>query len=508
MSLRNLKFIVIAYLSILFCLLSTSISWSQNTTYSYDFNNRCKKAYALMMSLRIKEANLLLEAELQEHPQNLIPIFLANYDDCLTLLFNGDPAEYSKRKGNLSKRVALLEQGNSQSPWYKYTLATLYFQWASVRIRFGENFAAGTDFRKSFILLKDNHKKFPNFTYNQILLGVEEAVVGTIPDNYKWISSLLGMKGDVRKGIGKLVNFLNENKNNNIVLKEEALFYYCYLKFSLLSDHNGVWRFMNESNFDFANQHLYTFMKANFALNDNKANAAETVLAQRNVSKNYLEVPVFNYLMGVALLQKLDDDCVVYFKRFLERYKGKMFIKDAYQKLSYYYLATGNNEEATTYKNSIKKAGTATIDADKQAQRYAEGNTLPNAQLMRARLLCDGGYFDRALSILKSHKSTDYSNIADQLEFNYRYARIYTLMGQPDLAIPYYTNTIKNGRARPEHFAARSALELGQIYEMQGLKDKAIASYKDCLSMKNHDYKSSIDQKAKSGINRLGLATD
>jgi tetratricopeptide (TPR) repeat protein len=129
---------------------------------------------------------------------------------------------------------------------------------------------------------------------------------------------------------------------------------------------------------------------------------------------------------------------------------------------------------------------------------------LPNSVLLKSRLLCDGGYFTQSLEPLKGLKASSFANVGDQLEFNYRYARIFTLMGQPERAIPFYETTIRMGSSRQEHFAARSSLELGQIYEQQGLKDKAITCYRSCIAMKNHDYKSSLDQKAKAGIDRLG----
>jgi hypothetical protein len=472
--------------------------------YVFDFNNRCKEAYQALISLRIQEGNALLQAELRDNPNNLIPVFLANYDDCMTLLFNGDAKEFSKRKEHLAERLDQMEEGDKNTPWYRYTKAALHFQWAMVHIRFNEYFSAGTNFRKSFLLLKENQKFYPSFRNNQVLLGVEQALVGTVPDNYKWISRLLGMKGDVKKGVAQVVDFLNHRDGSASLLREEAIFFYCYLKYNLLSDHKAVWNYLDESDLDFRNNLLYTFMKANFALNDNKASIAEQTLSNRNQGSNYLEAPVFNYQMGSALVLRMANECIPYFQKFLNRYTGRSFVKDAYEKMSFYYLATGNNQQALYYRNKIKTSGSAEVDADKQAQRYAESAELPNPVLLKARLLCDGGYFNNSLEQLKLLNGNTLPSIAAKLEYNYRYARIYTLTGQYNKAIPFYDAAIRMGYNRQEHFAARSALEVGQIYEQQGMRDRAIAYYRNCLSMKNHDYKSSLDQKAKAGINRLG----
>ncbi len=470
----------------------------------FDFNSRCQEAYQLMISLRIDDANDILATEAKEHPANLVPVLLSNYDDCLTLLFNGDPKEYVRRKGNLDKRLKIIQQSDPGSPWYRFSVGLLYFQWAAVRIRFNEYFTAGADFRKSYLQLKENRKRFPDFRNNQVLIGMEEAIIGTIPDSYKWITSVLGMKGDIKKGTAQVVDFLSRKDGSASLMREEAIFYYCYLKFSLLADRESVWKYLGESAIDFSNNHLFAFMKANFALTDNKAAIAEQTLRQRNMDSRYLKSPIFDYQMGVALLQKNDESCLNYFQKFLNFNKGNLFVKDALQKMSFICIATGNLPKAINYKNKIKQSGTTQIDADKQAQRYAENNLLPNIFLLRARLFCDGGYFSKALEQLKGLSAKDFPQVADQLEFNYRYARIYTLMRQPGKAIPFYEATIRMGYNRQEHFAARSALELGELYEDMGKYPEAVAHYKKCISMKNHDYKSSLDQKAKAGINRLG----
>lgn len=502
----NKKFprFTISFLAVFFFLFNTGKASGAGAKYYFDFNERCNQAYEAMMSLKIKEANLILQQELKEHPQNLIPVLIANYDDCLTLLFNGDANEYKKRKGNLDRRMSQIDKGDPSSPWYKYAKGALYFQWAVVRLRFDEYFSGGSEFRKSFMQLKDNKKKFPSFKYNQVLLGLEEAIVGTVPEKYKWIANMLGMKGDVKKGTAQIVDFLNTRDSRANVLREEAIFYYSYLKFFLLSEPKAIWKYFDESELDFKNNHLFAFMKANLAVDDNKAAIAEQTLNNMTQSTAYLEAPIFNYYMGIALLQKNDDDCLSYFQKFLSRYRGRMFVKDAYQKMSFYNIVAGNMDQAKLYKDKILKTGTAQIDADKQAQRYAQGVVMPDALLLKARLLCDGGYMDKALQLLQGRKVDDFENEADKLELTYRLARIYALTGKTEAATTYYEATIKAGSLRPEHFASRSALELGQIYEQQGNKAKAIDAYKRCINMKDHDFESSMEQKAKAGINRLG----
>ncbi|MNY25245.1 hypothetical protein D3C86_1590140 [compost metagenome] len=118
-------------------------------------------------------------------------------------------------------------------------------------------------------------------------------------------------------------------------------------------------------------------------------------------------------------------------------------------------------------------------------------------------MLCDGGNYLSASQVIKNYNKADFSSITDQLEFTYRNAQIYHALGQQQLAIAYFQETIQMGSERSEHYAARAALELGNIYEDMGQNTLAIKRYTECIDMKNHDYENSLEQKAKAALNRL-----
>ena len=116
--------------------------------------------------------------------------------------------------------------------------------------------------------------------------------------------------------------------------------------------------------------------------------------------------------------------------------------------------------------------------------------------------MSDGGYQNQALNVLAGKTSKDFEKDADKTEFAYRLGRIYDLAGQPDQAIQFYKSAIEKGTNQPEYFAARAALQIGLIYEQKGNPSMAISFFNTCLEMKNHAFKNSLDQKAKTGIQR------
>lgn len=435
-------------------------------------------------------------------PYNLMATYLSDYDDCLLLLFNGNKIDYEQLKHHQNERLALIERGDDQSPWHRLCKAGVYMHWAFVNIRFNENFKAATNFRKSYLLLKENKRLFPNFDYNDMFLGIEEAAVGAMPDNYKWIASVFGMRGNVKAGVLKVKTFINKHNSNDPFYKE-AIIYYAYLNYYILSDKELAWQTVCSSNFDTDNNLVNCFVKSNIALNYRKADAAISILKSAEGISGYSSYPIFDYEYAYALLHKQDVDAIKRFNSFLKTYKGRIFVKDSWQKLAYSYYLHDNEKMAAFCRGKILTEGNAITDSDKQAVRFAEHNQWPNKTLLQAQLLIDGGYYKQAFNILTKVEIADFSTIPHKLEYYFRLARTHDELGKKATAISYYNIAIEMGRNRQEQFAARSALQLGFLYEQEHKNTLALSMYNLALSMKDHDFKNSIDQQAKAGINRL-----
>ncbi|CAL1516662.1 tetratricopeptide repeat protein [Chitinophaga sp. MM2321] len=469
----------------------------------YDFNNRCEQAYEAIMQLRLNAGKALLETEKKENPDNLVPYFLDNYADFFPLFFNEDPAEYSRKRSMRLFRLNKMAEGSPDSPYYLYTQAAIKFQWAMVKIKFNEKWDATWEIRKAYITLKENQRRFPDFVPNKLLLGAMQTVFGTIPDGYKWITNILGMKGSIKQGMENVNAFIESNAPEARLFREESYYYYCYLMLFIVNKPEDTWEFLQRKQLDTKNNYLFALMVANLSLNNQKAAIGLKVLQERDDSAEYADIQYYNYVMGLLKLTRLDPDAHVYLERFINNFKGKFYVKECLQRLSWFYYLEGNQAAANKYRAMILTRGGTETDADKQALKEAEGGKWPDPFLLRVRLLSDGGYLNEALKLLLTKKAADFHSMEEKLEYAYRLGRIYDELGQDDKAIAMYDITIKVGANRPEYYAARASLQMGYIYEKRHEKSKAIQCYQQCLNMKGHDYKNSLDQRAKAGIQRV-----
>jgi len=162
----------------------------------------------------------------------------------------------------------------------------------------------------------------------------------------------------------------------------------------------------------------------------------------------------------------------------------------------------GNTAAAEKARQMVLTKGATDSDADKKALRDAKANYWPNLLLLKARFLSDGGYHKEALAQLHGKTENDFPKEEDRLEYVYRAARIFDDLGREEEAINAYLAAIRLGEFRKEYYAARAAVQIGQIYEARGQKALAIQYYQRCLDMGDHEYKNSLDQRAKSGIMR------
>lgn len=469
----------------------------------FDFSATCQKAYQQISMLKLDAGARLVQQARQENPNNLIPELLDSYIDFYILFLNEDPAEYQKRFDHFDARIDKVEEGPESSPFYNYCRAALYMQKATVEIKFDRQWAAGWAFRKAFSLIKDNKKRFPSFQLNNMIYGPMQVAAGVIPPGYKWLASIFGIKGSIKDGMGLMNEFLNSNDSLAKLFFSEASFYYCYILFYIQNQQDQVFQFISQRKLDTVNNHLIAYMAANLAINYKLTEYAKNIILNRNKSTEYLDTELWDYELGYVKLNHLElDEAILYFKNFVNKFKGKFYVKDVYEKLAWCYYLQGNTAAAETNRKLILQKGSLMTDADKQSEKNAKSAAWPNPLLLKARLLSDGGYNTEALNLLAGKSANDFSKPEEKLEFAYRVGRIYDDTNRDKEAISMYLLAIQVGQNRTEYYAARAALQIGWIYERQGKRDLALKYYKECMNMDDHDYKDSLDQKAKSGIAR------
>jgi tetratricopeptide (TPR) repeat protein len=358
--------------------------------------------------------------------------------------------------------------------------------------------------RRAFHLLEDNSREFPSFVANRMGLGVLHAVVGSVPENLKWGASLSGMEGSITGGLEELQGVMKyAAKHPEFEFGQEAAVMYAFVLLYLGQQDDQAWAALKDARLDHRQNPLAAFLTASMCIRTGRNDEAISTLLAAPRGEGYHPFAYLDYLLGCAKLYRLDNDAEAYLKRYVNKHPGRHYIKECYRNLAWSRLLQGDQKGYFAYLDLVKSRGYSELDADAKALREAELREVPNLALLKARLLCDGGYFKRANDLLKTKGLQDFSTDRDLIELAYRQGRIYQGLGEAAKALREFDKTIAAGKAKPYYFACNAALQAGILCEKQGLVTKARQYFEQCLEMKPDEYRNSLHQKAKAGINRL-----
>jgi hypothetical protein len=492
------KIQIYLFILVVFCFQQTAFG-----QHHVSYDNEIRKCYNLILQLKINEAEIKLKKIKQTDPNNIAITHLENYLDFFILFITEDKTQLVKRLPNKDKRLEQLEDISLSDPNRDFIRAEILLQWALIHIKFDEKIKAASNILEAYKLLENNKKRYPSFIDNYKSLSIIHTLAESIPNS---IRKLFGIKGSINLGKQEIESLIEYTKNNkNYLYKEEVIAIYSYIHFYQLNQKDKAIKVLSQFDLNHNISPLLTFLKASMYLRIGNNDHTLEILNDLHQDSNSLPFHYLDFMKGRSLLYMQDPSAMTYLQSFVSNFKGRHFIKEAYQKMAWYELSINNNlAKYKTYMALCQSKGEALVDEDKQALREAKSATNPNAILLKARILFDGGYFSRAQTVLIKNESMLAATPTHKVEFFYRMGRIFQLLKNYPEAVEYLKIALHSG-GQQNYFATNSALQLGFIYEEIKQNKNAAFYYKKCLDMNPPEYKESMQQKAKSGLQRVKI---
>lgn len=471
---------------------------------NFDFNSNCLKAYQLILELKISPARQMIAQEKKQHPENAIVPLLENYADYFQLITSESKADFDKLKEMKGRRISQIADEAENSPYYLYAQAEINLQWAMLRSRYGEYFAAAREIKKANSLLQENAKKYPGFHLNLKGLGLIQVIIGSLPDGMmKSTLSTLGLKGNVQQGIATLDKLaINLPKSSYEPFYDEVIFYYAYVLSDVVKASDAYARTMKYTERIPDSSLLKSYLRAYVCSRNAHTDEAIRILAERPAGAAYQSFPYLELLMGTAKLNKLDLSAAANFSRFLQLNKGVNYSRDAHLRLAWISSLKGDTEGYRTEIAKVKSGGYTYHEKDKQALAEASAE-MPVSDLLKARLLFDGGYYTKALAVIQGLQPQQLRKGQQQAEYYYRSGRINDALNQYDAALKDYQQAITAGKNLKVYFAANAALQMGKIYSKRKQNSLAKSAFNQAIGMKDHEFEHSIESQAKEGLRTL-----
>ncbi|MDN5200401.1 hypothetical protein QQ008_03490 [Fulvivirgaceae bacterium BMA10] len=451
------------------------------------------------MKLKLDTGREMLSNISDQEKEHVAYLFSQNLADVIEILVTGDPTQYSKYEQLEKERLNKIREKPDSDPFKLFGLAEIKLQWAFVKMRFGDELNAGWNILSVNKLIEENRSRFPDFLLNNKTYGTVQIIVGSIPSKYRWILGLFGLKGSVPEGLTTLSKL---QEHQNIFQLEASLIANMVAVHLLQEDESKNFEKIFR---DHPDNLLVKYFYSAILMKHAQSEKALTSLRQaETLQKGYLDFYFLDYLRAEIHLQSGNyDQALLHYNQFIERYQGNNYIKAAYFKIFLCHWLNHEDQLALDKFDLAKEKGEIISDADKYANKLLKRNEYPNRLLMKLRLATDGGYFAKAIQLMHEGEAGKFNNPKDQVEFIYRKARLFHKQNQQDVAIELYKKTIQDSENSPWYFAPNACLQLGHIYKSKDHRGLAIFYFQKALDYNDHEYKSSIDHKAKSALEEL-----
>lgn len=466
------------------------------TDLIWQFDPELQKAYNLVFSMQQDKATEYLK---KIKTNEFHKLYVQSLNETIYILITEDNKGFEQIDERFKARLKYLE-GLPVGPETLFLQAELNLQRGFCFLNLGEELNAVMSIRKAYQFTSDCLKKYPTFIPIKKTSGVIQVMLGSVPEKYKWFVSLLGMKGSVGTGQKQF----NELRNSKSSLSMEATILFYTVKGFLNQQFPEAAEGIATCLKDQPDNRLLLFLGVNMYIKDGHSEEALGLIQKIDQQTQGLPIYYIDYLRGEILLQKGEySKSIESFQRFIKNYPSVSFKKDAYFKISLDYWLIGDSKQAKANFEKAKITGTDKAEPDRYAARQLEETSFPNKKLLKARFSTDGGYYKEAASILHSITPADLNTLKEQTEYYYRKARLAHRTGELTTAKLFYQQSIDMTKNNPWYFGANSALQLGYIAKEQKDFISARKYFELALSYPKHEYKNSIDSKARTELESL-----
>ncbi len=464
-----------------------------------------RDAYELILLLKLDSARRLLSDYRTEDPNNLLVETVDSYIDFLRSFINEDRSSLEEFESLKNKRLLRIRNNFVHAPYYYFAQAEIHLQWSLARAKHGEYLRAAWDLNKAYKLLMKCKRAFPDFELADKSVAVIHSLVGSIKGlRRSLIHIFTSLDGSVKLGNQEMERVYTWSASKKTLWHPEVTIIRALL-----------YRYVNHD-LDGAQEVLYSLLPkyrrspiVRFLLGSVSAELgdARQAIEHWSWSPELDQMPMYylDLLKGVALLNELNPEANRYLLSYVNHHPGSHYQKEARQKLAWYALVLENDTMGYQYwMRRCMAEGDAEMGEDQQALHEAKSRVIPNQSLLRARLLCDGGLQDLALQELLSIDDEGL-NERDLLEYRYRKARILHKSEQVDEAMIAYLDVVESGQGDARYYACNAALQLAELMTSKGDLVASKSFYKLCLDIHPDEFRSSLHQKARLGLEKLNI---
>lgn len=412
----------------------------------------------------------------------------------------------SKSRAGLFKEqtdqwLHILEKSRSSDLFVQAAMAEIHLYRAVLASQFSDFKSPAADLLASYKVVAKSGVDFNNSDRDK-LSGILGVLFQMVPDQYGKYVRLLGVRTSGLSGYNGLERYYTAARPGTVERIEGFLLMVTALK-EFGQDPAAAWNFVKSEGRPMLDNPLIRYQSALAAL---KAGDCESALKLLDPDLNGKVKPAFSYWtyqLGRCMLYQNDPAAAGYLENFLESACGDNYRHSALLLSGWSNLTSGKAEQAGIDFSRIRKLPQPLTPYDKQALREVSAGTIPDPDLLKVRLMFDGGYYAQCLEtcgrLIASGKYSD----QEIGELQYRKARCEQRLGLMAPAIQSYLRVIDLADAVRSYIVPNSALQLGNMYKKSGQDELARKYYQKCLDLNKYGYREGISRQVSAALKEL-----
>jgi hypothetical protein len=373
-----------------------------------------------------------------------------------------------------------------------YQLAELYLKNAIVRYFNGERFGTARAFYASYNEAEKAYEKNPDDFRTKSLYGLYQILVGSIPDSYSFLVSVLGVSGDVELGERLFREAAREASTKDNWYAYRVRYLYTFYLFQKTGTTDEAMVFAR----DFPDSVLGNFLLSRIQLKSGNGASSRASLLKSIQMDSGFELPYTRFLLGKQLIESgRYGQGRKWIANYLNNYKGREYIRSANLYLSWSYLVEGDDASYRQYKAKVKSSGRGYFGDDILAL-YESGLT-HHPMLIQARMAHDSMDFKRCEEILSGINPSLFSNTAFIDEYYYRRGRNFQKLDNPTKANEMFQKLLVNTDRITAYYQPNAALQLAYIHFDKGQKSTALKWAERVFDYEDYPFNAPIEWQAK-----------
>ncbi len=371
--------------------------------------------------------------------------------------------------------------------------------------QYGEYANSAKDLYRAYRYYLDMVKLQPNHNSTKIYGGILAILYGKLPNEYyNWLA-IIGIRLDPEDGFRQLKEvYYSTRESGGTENLEPALIVIIALK-EFDEDPKAAWHFIQMEGLKKHSNVLVRYYSAVAAFRAGYTHEALQLIDDLDKHGEAEKIPYAYYMKGRFLLYQDDPLAIEAFKKFFMLNRGENYIKSAWQKMGWYFIMQDKKAMASDCFQKVGSEGYNFLSADQQALREVENESVPLKDILRLRLLFDGGFYEKCLDNCSHFEKSRYRDLSNRqiVEVLYRQARSHQYLGNHARALDYYRQIVEDFTDVPSYQVPNAALQAGILLGISGQKQEAEIMLSKCLKINNYGYQATIRREAHSEKRKL-----